>query len=579
MIALPAAFLCVLYLLPIKRVKALLYGSKGSDRGENVSPHAAKWKIAVLVLAVTVVMIVLALMAPTDAAWGPFDPFHEGESLAPAIGCLHGQVVYKDFLVWHGYFQDPGRALLAFKLFGKSIASVRIVASLAKVFAFVLFGILILYVCRWDFLCSLPVVAAWFVLCSTTAVADPNSSALSWAVLIGRDLTGALFLLAVGPLQRALSRPAAKPISIAVTSFCSAFIAAGAFSYSIDRGVFLTSAYFVIALALYLAYVRGRKTVEQLHFLAPGILGIAAGMCILGVLTHWRLVETLTFALRTLPAYFPLSDTIPFPIERTQWFVVVTLIGANAFWVLVKWLEVHYRRVSDERSVRRFLDLYFIEFALLMVSIVSFLGALGISDWVHVSTYAATTYVLSLVILFRHGLAGVLGSSWWRKPVVCVCAVVLIGLVSNGSDQIAEGNLIGEGFPFGKTDSEYMPPNYVATLDFLKKHLRSNESFLTLTSEGAWYYFLDRPLPIRFADTYAASTDFYQDEVVRDMKRNNVKFVLVGNHHWSNYWPARLPVTVRQPIIVKYILADYEPCTTIDDNELWIKRSDAAESL
>src|SRR5690606_29816888 len=68
---------------------------------------------------------VIALLSPTSLASGPFDTFHEGECLGPAVSYAAGQVPYRDVLFVHGVFQDPGRAVLAFALFGRSIGAVR----------------------------------------------------------------------------------------------------------------------------------------------------------------------------------------------------------------------------------------------------------------------------------------------------------------------------------------------------------------------------------------------------------------------------------------------------------------------
>jgi hypothetical protein len=45
-----------------------------------------------------------------------------------------------------------------------------------------------------------------------------------------------------------------------------------------------------------------------------------------------------------------------------------------------------------------------------------------------------------------------------------------------------------------------------------------------MTSEGSWYYFIEKACPTRFPVVWFASTTFYQEEIVSDLKNNNVKY-------------------------------------------------------
>ena len=101
--------------------------------------------------------------------------------------------------------------------------------------------------------------------------------------------------------------------------------------------------------------------------------------------------------------------------------------------------------------------------------------------------------------------------------------------------RIYSGNLISQNVPLMVKDSELIPrPSYKATISFLKDNLSSEDDFFTMTSEGCWYYFIDRPCPTLFPLSCFAATNFYQHEVVEDLKKSNVKFILYRNNNWTS---------------------------------------------
>jgi hypothetical protein len=61
---------------------------------------------------------------------GGLDLFHEGERLAPLNELLHGGIPFRDIYIQHGLFQNAYRPLLASKLFGETLASVRFLEGL-----------------------------------------------------------------------------------------------------------------------------------------------------------------------------------------------------------------------------------------------------------------------------------------------------------------------------------------------------------------------------------------------------------------------------------------------------------------
>jgi hypothetical protein len=115
-----------------------------------------------------------------------------------------------------------------------------------------------------------------------------------------------------------------------------------------------------------------------------------------------------------------------------------------------------------------------------------------------------------------------------------------------------------------------MPENQKKTIEFLKKNLKKDEYFYSLTSEGTWYYFIDRPCPTRFPSTVLATPNFYQKEVVRDLgeKGDKVKYIIFRNNLWTNNLDF-IPNEKRYPYLIEYIKENYEFYKLIDDQEIW----------
>jgi hypothetical protein len=126
-------------------------------------------------------------------------------------------------------------------------------------------------------------------------------------------------------------------------------------------------------------------------------------------------------------------------------------------------------------------------------------------------------------------------------------------------------------FPLGVPDEALIPENYLSTISFLKKHLKPDEEFLTMTSEGSWYYFLDRPCPIRFQVVYQAMLSFHQREMVDDLRNSKVEWVLIENSHWANDMDG-IDDKERLPIVYKFIAENFRFFKRIDDNEIWTRK-------
>jgi hypothetical protein len=123
----------------------------------------------------------------------------------------------------------------------------------------------------------------------------------------------------------------------------------------------------------------------------------------------------------------------------------------------------------------------------------------------------------------------------------------------------------------GRPDSFYLPGGYLRTAEVLRENLGPDESFFTMTSEALWYYLVDRPCPTRFPVVWFAAPAFYQEEIIRDLERNNTKLVLYRNAAPSNGIDG-ISNERRLPLVAAYLKEHYEPWQKIEDHEIWIRR-------
>jgi hypothetical protein len=354
-----------------------------------------------------------------------------------------------------------------------------------------------------------------------------------------------------------------------ITNFLFSFIPVASLSYSIDRGFYLCATYLILSPAIYFSFFR--KHSFRVHYLASSLLGLLSGLLVLGFLLRGSFSEFLKFTFPIIPRYKDLLDGKVYPINTLPGLACAMLIAANTYWVALQFFQLlHVNAKKVMPSISAFLETYLIEFCLLLLSIFIFRSALGRSDVGHVVYNSYLSYILFIYIVIKHYGPELLQRSGHR--VICSYLAALIIILFSGFCvyRTYSWNLISHNFPFTVKDSQFIPNHYKATIAFLKNNLKSDDDFFTMTSEGCWYYFIDKPCPTRFPVVGFAATDFYQHEIVEDLKKSRVKFILYRNNNWTNTIFG-FSAEVRQPIIVDYIKRHYTFFQKIDDNELWIK--------
>lgn len=486
--------------------------------------------------------VLAALNLPTYHAWGDLNRFHEGESLGTAVSHLHGQIPYRDYLFVHGVYQDPLRSALAFRWLGRSIGSARALESAMKMVAFALLG-LVLW--EWFGRRATPAFGALLIIVALHGLVALEAMWLPLAPLrlMPRDATALAFLLALVRLYR---RPeAGRP-----AWFVAGFVPLASFGYSIDRGFFLT------ATALVTAPLLWRVVRRERGFPWSFAGGAAAGVAAVGWLLQWDVREFLRFTFVIMPRYKEWMDGIAYPIGAAPMWGVAALFAANLFQLT---------RLFLASPVREFVQRRWLEICLLVLSLCYFRAALGRADFVHVSVNSWPVYLLAITLFVRPLVDRwpVLAGRGVAAGAAVLAAICLV--------QVPRAHLLAQNFPVGRPDSHYLPAGYLTAAAVIRENLAPGESFFTLTSEALWYYLVDRPCPTRFSVVWFAAPPFYQQEIIRDLERNNTTLVLYRNQAPSNRID-EITVEKRLPLVTAHVRQHYEPWRNVDGHELWKRR-------
>ena len=126
-------------------------------------------------------------------------------------------------------------------------------------------------------------------------------------------------------------------------------------------------------------------------------------------------------------------------------------------------------------------------------------------------------------------------------------------------------------FPIHVKDEKFMRTDYIDTANYLKKNLHGNESFATFTSEGAWYYFADKPSPLQyFVIWYAFTAEQRHTLATQLATKSNIKYI-VTNNNWTSTFDY-IPNEARFPDVYKVFYEHYTPLTGFGQQTVWVRK-------
>jgi hypothetical protein len=533
-------------------------------------PHPSgdrAWMRALLLLSIMAALFLVAgSFYPYHSESMFFDNFHEGEALGPAIDFIRGKIPYRDTIFMHGPFQDPLRAVLAFALFGKSISSVRILENIMLILNIGVFSVSIFI------LFGRNVYYSGLSLGALLIIMLVNPFHLSF-IMINRDLGLWLFIIVAALLHDVLKTGAA-PVTQSVKSkvrilfFLFGLIPMLALVHSVDRGFFLLAASLPSSLLLYLCHFR---KIDGKSMLFHGF-GYVLGFLVLGASIHWAYSDFFLYNVVIMPQYKGLMDGKIYPFERTRFILPILFMAVMVYFLALRLIKsLLFSGSGLIERLRSFYVNYFLEITLVMVSIFYYRSPLGRADIVHVRYVSAPLFIAAVYVVVKHYVMPLLSRPRrvnYRFIGTGAIAMLLL-FAALYSPEINWKEFYR--FPVRISDEHVVPKEYRETAAFLKSQMADNESFFSMTNDASWYYLVDKPCPSRFLIVWLAMPYFFQDEVIRDLKARNVKYILYKS---DTIWMSIDGITNerRLPILVAYIKDNYTFFRNIHKNEIWIRK-------
>ncbi len=554
--------------------------------GESSASTGSRHPGTLLLLLVYAVF--LALNTPTYHAFGRFDPYHEGESLGSALSYLAGEKPYHDFVFFHGLIQDPLRSVWAFQSFGKSIAAERTFESFAKVLLWVLLAVFLGRLFRkktWAVFFALSFLAVlhvsfFFNLFGTFFLPNLSPDSIAEQFLKHRSLWEAfnlLILTARDGLTFAFLWVFLEVRGFLVEGrrfgmwrmrfffFLFSFIPLASLGYSIDRGVYLTATYALLAPVLFLFFARTPDLRKNLFLFST--LGILSALLFLEWLLQGNLAECLRFVFFVFPSYKALSEKIPYPLHEWKFMLALLFLSGQIFYLVWKGLGV--REAKGKGWVEIFIRGKLIETVLVLLSVFSFFNVLVRSDEEHLLYGLGVPYILAFFILCQVMGPRLARREGTQKILKAGTLFAVTAILAAGTIRDIRWNVLQKNFPLGTADEDFIPAQDQAAILFLKGEMGPEDEFFTLTSEASWYYYLGKACPTRFPYIWTAAPEVFQREIVQSLCAKKVKWVLFRDDDWSGRIDG-IPNEEKFPVITAFIHANYHPFRSIEGREFWV---------
>lgn len=508
-----------------------------------------------------------------EGKYAQLDSFHEGEALGPAVSYQDSSLKpYKNYVFLHGVFQDPGRAVLAFKLFGRSIGAVRAFATILTIIAFVLIYVLMLTLFKGSVVKSgLALSLFGFLLLPSTTLPFLGKYLIG-IQLPFRDITTILIL--IGAILGYRWVQAGKRLYAGLAAGAVGFVACIGFVNSTDRAIYgLMIATFWLILIAFISRAKIFTRVVLPAFALGGILGLP----VVGAALKWDFVDFILF-LKAISRYKEFLDGIPFnrpdvPVSLLMLLTAggITIIGA---WLLQAWqstasskASLKTRFIKLRTPLAKLINEHFVVILLFATSTVFLRSAVGRADLGHF-TYSVQWIYLLLIYLFVAWLY----ARWGKKQsLIYVSILVLVCACAFFVGSVKKIDLSKDAFPIHVKDESFVRADHMQTAKFIKQNLRGDESFMTFTSEGSWYYLVDKPSPVQFPIVWFAFLPQQRQDLANSIEQNdNIKYIITNNNWTSNF--DYVPVNERLPEAYKVLETRYEPVRGFGQQTVWQRK-------
>ena len=532
--------------------------------------------------------IFVYLLTYSASIHGNIDMFHEGERLAPLNEMLHGGVPFRDVYVQHGLFQNAYLAWFGGLFFEPTLFGVRSMEDILGPLGYVALYLLGLQVFRARFLTAFLCI----LIASGTDfwVSPRHSLGLISFAFVANYLT--------------YSRETPKSNGFSWKLLFGGLFTSLAFWYSTEIGLYTLGG---IGLFLFIYGLRsGIEGRERPFPLINYSCGVLLGFLPVGIyfLFHgalddaiWNSYIQCRYQLATWGLAFPsLSKTIAL-LSSEGWHAFIFNVGFRwylpicVFLIIAAYLT--YRGLSGTHSARTMKLLL-----LLLGGIAFFRTALGRSDGGHLIYGATFLWLLCLlpleggiVRMFRVGLSALSGERPWHAalkaawvliPIVIFCWYVgerhhpLVGF--GGKWQRVQQNPFKQNVvpeELARAGAVDIPDDQVQQIQkvvaYIHENTEPNENIFDFTSQGAYYFFADRPGVSRFHQVSYASTPAMQREVIEALERDKTRLVIFKTGGWFDAVDG-IRVEDRHALIAAYLRENYELAVNINNTEILMRK-------
>ncbi|RKU37485.1 hypothetical protein C6496_10400 [Candidatus Poribacteria bacterium] len=571
-----------------------------SDNGlTKIASTARSYKIWGRGFTYLILPVFIYLLTYASGIHGEIDLFHEGERLAPLNEMLRGGIPFRDIYIQHGVFQNAYLAWIGGQLFEPTLFGLRSMEDILDPLGYVALYLLGLQVFRGGFFTAFICVV---IASGTEFWVSPRHS----LGLI--SFTCVASFLREGRLREgdALWEGFVTPIfRLPWKLLLSGLSASLAFWYSTEIGLYTLAAVglFLLVYTFLQREIPIQKRLLPLISYSCGVLLGFLPVCIY-FLAHgalddviWNSYIQCRYQLETWGLAFPSLSEMFTLLSTDGWHAFVFSEGFRWYLPIAVFLTLAayltYRHLSGTPSTHTLQLLL-----LLLGGIAFFRTALGRSDSGHL-IYGATFLWLLCLLPLEGGILGMcrafvsfltgkvrwhhaLKAAWVLIPIVIFSWYVgeahqpLAGL--NGKWQRLRQNpfkqrLVPEELArAGRID---IPDDQVTQIQkvvaYIQENTTEDEKIFDFTSQGAYYFFADRPGVTRFHQVSYASTPAMQQEVIAALEQDQTRLVLFKTGGWFDAVDA-IPVEERHPLIAAYLQANYEPAININDTEILLRK-------
>ena len=532
--------------------------------------------------------IFIYLLTYSGNIHGNIDLFHEGERLAPLNEMLHGGVPFRDVYVQHGLFQNAYLAWFGGQLFEPTLFGLRTMERVLNPLGYIALYLLGLQVFRGRFLTAF--------ICMLIA------SGTAFSVSARHSLGLISFAFAASFLTR--PQVTSKGYTFSWKLLLAGLFTSLAFWYSTEIGLYTLGAMglFLLIYGLQSGIALRKRPLPLISYSCGVMLGfLPVGIYFLlhGALDDaiWNSYIQCRYQLATWGLAFPsLSKTVTL-LSSEGWRAFIFSVGFRWYLPVCIFLIVAayltYRRLSGTYSANTMKLLL-----LLLGGVAFFRTALGRSDGGHLTFGATFLWLLCLLPLeggifsmFRVGLLSLRGKIPWHAALkaawVLIPTVIFCWYVGEVHHPVAGFSAKWQQLrqnPFkqrvvseelARAGAVDIPDDQVQQIQkvvaYIQENTAPNENIFDFTSQGAYYFFANRPGVTRFHQVSYASTPAMQQEVITALEQDKTRLVIFKTGGWFDAVDG-IRVEERHALIAVYLQENYEPAINVNGTEILMRK-------